>query len=298
MPSVEQFRVLVRSYRWNTAVGADHWQPRVLGLLPDYLIQSLLDLAKFMLLSGRMPHQIALLIVVLIPKSEGGQRPIGIFPTVLRLVDRWFRWQYGADWLSKQEVGGGFYGCKGRTVEDAVWRQALLGEWSAAVGRCSASYLLDIRKAFEHIRHSDLWDVARRRGFSLTMLAWLLNTFTMARRLQVLGGLSQEVRATRSVVPGSSFADILMRLAVVEVVDATRVRWPLISLAVVVDDVQATVYGEPDFVERVSRESCNFIVGRLNQQGLPISEPKVQLVGTDGNVLKRIAGRCKPCGEP
>ena len=159
-----------------------------LALLPDYLILALLILTKFMLLSGRMPKKIALLIVVLIPKVEGGQRPIGIFPTVLRLLDRWYRWQYGANWLSKQD-GGSFYGCKGRTVEDAVWRQALLGEWSAAVGRCSASHLLDIRKVFEHIQHEQLWDVARRRGFSLTMLAWPLGAFTMPRRLQALGGL-------------------------------------------------------------------------------------------------------------
>ena len=68
LPGADQFRGLVRSYRWNTAVGADHWQPRTLATLPEHLILTLLNLAKFMLLSGRMPMQIALLIVVLIPK--------------------------------------------------------------------------------------------------------------------------------------------------------------------------------------------------------------------------------------
>ena len=128
----------------------------------------------------------------------------------------------------------------------------------------------------------------------MTMLAWLLGAFTMARRLQALGGLAAEVKASRSVVPGSSFADILMRLAVVDVVAETRIRWPLVSIAVVVDDLQSTVYGEPGYVEKVATDSCKFMVRRLADKGLPVSEPKVQMVGTNGKMLRRIARRCLP----
>ena len=35
----------------------------------------------------------------------------------------------------------------------------------------------------------------------------------MQRRLQVIGGVSEFICASRSVVPGSSFADILTRMA-------------------------------------------------------------------------------------
>ena len=108
-----------------------------------------------------MPRQLALLLIVLIPKPDGGERPIGVFPMVLRAIDRWYRWHYGADWLKRQPTGA-HYGLKGSTVEDAVWRQALLGEWSAAVGMAAATFLLDIGKAFEHIRHDRLWVFAKK----------------------------------------------------------------------------------------------------------------------------------------
>ena len=138
LPTADELRGLLRSYRWRTAVGADHWQPRSLELLPDSALSSLMELCRFMLLTGCIPKQFALLLVVLIPKPEGGERPIGIFPSVLRIVDRWFRWQYGAAWI-RQNASSAFYGTRGQTVEDAVWRQGLLAEWSAVFGRPEGS---------------------------------------------------------------------------------------------------------------------------------------------------------------
>ena len=89
LPSPEEFRGLIRSYRWSTAIGSDHWAPRTMGLLTDQLVKDLLDLCGVMVLHGIVPSQFSLLLVVLIPKMEGGERPIGIFPTILRLLDRW-----------------------------------------------------------------------------------------------------------------------------------------------------------------------------------------------------------------
>ena len=43
LPDPEEFRGLIRSYRWSTAIGADHWAPRSLGMLTDHLVQVLMD---------------------------------------------------------------------------------------------------------------------------------------------------------------------------------------------------------------------------------------------------------------
>ena len=83
LPNVEQFRSLLRTYRWRTAVGSDRWQPRSLGLLPDAAYEALLGVIRGMLLTGRIPSQMSLLLIGLIPKSDSGERPIGIFPTTL-----------------------------------------------------------------------------------------------------------------------------------------------------------------------------------------------------------------------
>ena len=80
MPTVEQILDLVRAYSWTTAVGADHRQPRCLGLLQDFLIERLTNLMEVMVLTAVVPSQFALLVVVLIPMERGGEQPIGISP--------------------------------------------------------------------------------------------------------------------------------------------------------------------------------------------------------------------------
>ncbi len=146
IPTATEFRDLI-AYRWNTAVGADHGQPRTLRWLSDHLIEWLFALWKIIILTGRIPIHINLLLIGLTPKSDGGERPITVFPTALRTLDRWYRWHYGAEWLTRQPAGS-HYGMRRRTVEDAVWRQGLLAEWAAVAGKVAATYLLDISKAF------------------------------------------------------------------------------------------------------------------------------------------------------
>jgi hypothetical protein len=128
----------------------------------------------------------------------------------------------------------------------------------------------------------------------LTLLAWLLGTFRMPRRIQFLGGLGPPVSATRSVVPGSSFADVLMRMAIMELIAESRRRWPRVTLAVVVDDIQGTGLGDEHRAKADIMASCEFLVQGLAVRGLPVSEPKVQLVGSSAVFVASIARRCLP----
>ena len=98
-------------------------------------------------------------------------------------------------------------------------------------------------------------------------------------------------------MPGSSFADIFMRMAVMELVAEALWRWPLASRTVVVDDVQGTVYGKEDYVRRVTAEVCTYLHDGLIERSLPISEPKHQLVGTTPRLVRKIAGRCRTLAQ-
>jgi hypothetical protein len=62
----------------------------------------------------------------------------------------------------------------------------------------------------------------------------------------------------------------------------------------VVDDVQGTVYGHLDQVQAVAAQSCSFLVQALEDEGLSISVPKVQLVGSTPQVVRRISRVCLP----
>ena len=95
------------------------------------------------------------------------------------------------------------------------------------------------------------------------------------------------------MVPGSSFADIFMRLAIVELISAAQLRWPLVSFAVVVDDIQGLAYGEEEYVVKAAAEACRFLCDGLEARGLPLSEPKLQLVGNRPSVVKAVGRRCR-----
>ena len=66
------------------------------------------------------------------------------------------------------------------------------------------------------------------------------------------------------------------------------------AVAVVVDDIQGTVYGHRGEVERDASLAADFLVEELEVRGLPVSKPKLQLTGNSWTLVKAIASRCKP----
>ncbi len=127
-----------------------------------------------------IPAAMNLLKIVLLPKTDGGARPIGIFLTILRFVDPVLRIQVGVPWLRLQ-LAAVHCGQGGRSCESAVWRQAALSEWSVGCGRETATIFVDIAKAYENIRHDRLWMAGVRFDFPLWWLRWLITTFLMPR---------------------------------------------------------------------------------------------------------------------
>ena len=63
-------------------------------------------------------------------------------------------------------------------------------------------------------------------------------------------------------------------LAIMEFIAETCRRWPLLSVVVVVDDIQGTAFGEKPFVERVTGEACDFVARGLELRGLPCRPPR------------------------
>ena len=96
-------------------------------------------------------------------------------------------------------------------------------------------------------------EAAERYGFCMAMLRWLLTTYSMPRMTQVMGAATNPVRATRTIVPGCSFADLCMRLALLAPLCNIEMGWPRTDFAVVADDVQALFVGEEEELTRVGK---------------------------------------------
>ena len=72
----------------DTGLGADNMAPRAFTRLSDEAIAALALLFIAFEKFGDWPQLLDLVLIVLLPKGEGGDHPIGLFPTPIRV---WFR---------------------------------------------------------------------------------------------------------------------------------------------------------------------------------------------------------------
>ena len=96
--------------------------PRAVAVLPDSRLQQLADLLNACGAQGRWPTECELVLIVLLPKPDGGKRPIGLFPCIVRL---WMRSRTPRlrEWEAKNHHPGLFAG-KGMSATSAAWAAA------------------------------------------------------------------------------------------------------------------------------------------------------------------------------
>ena len=232
------------SFAAGTGLGWDAIHPRALLRLPD---ATLLALARLLFLAeahGRWPEAVLLVLIVLIPKSDGGRRPIGLFPWLPRIWMRARRCLAHA-WEAANPRPF-LYAGVGAGADIAGWRQAYRGE--AAVSVTHAAYgqtLLDVVKAFDTVPH----DVLVREAIALHYPLWILRLAIAAylgpRRIRIDGALSDIVIPERGLTAGSGTATTELRVLLFRIVDRAWRAFPLVTPTLFVDDLSAEASGGP-----------------------------------------------------
>ncbi len=162
-PTASEMRWAARRFRPYTGVGADLFRPHWFAWLSSQLLEAV---ARFMVdieRAGRWPGQVLHVLVHLIPKEGGGRRPIGLLASLVRWWER-LRAPLIQQWRLRHARPFN-WAAPGRNAEMAVWEQSLIDEAAANKGWCSASTLIDLVKAFEHIPLEVLWRKAKSHGF-------------------------------------------------------------------------------------------------------------------------------------
>jgi len=140
----------------------------------------------------------------LIPKRGGGRRPIGILATLVRLWEKALR-DMAVEW--RRPVHRGYNAAAGgRTVEHAVWRQALFDEAGGAEGLVTGAILLDLVKAFEMVKLQSVWEAGVHWRFPASILRLMLETFAFARHLVYQGAVAEAANALTAILAGGGFA--------------------------------------------------------------------------------------------
>ena len=103
---------------------------------------------------GRWPDDINPVVIVLLAKADGGYRPIGLFPTLVRL---WMRIRTATARTWERTVDSPeLYGGKGMGAQRAAWLEAFAAEAAVAQDMEQGQVLLDLTEAFETVSHQEL----------------------------------------------------------------------------------------------------------------------------------------------
>ena len=84
----EAIRAAAASFPPGTGLGADNISPRALLRLSDESIAALAGLLTKVEKLGYWPSALNMVLIVLLAMPDGGFRPSGLFPTVIRLWRR------------------------------------------------------------------------------------------------------------------------------------------------------------------------------------------------------------------
>ena len=92
----EGIRMAARSFPANTGLGADNVAARAIARLSSPAIIALIALFLCFEAAGDWCMAVNLVLIVLLPKPDGGRRPIGLFPTIIRI------WMRARIWAARE----------------------------------------------------------------------------------------------------------------------------------------------------------------------------------------------------
>ena len=231
-------------------LGWDALHPRLLTRVSRSTVEMLIRIILRAERCGRWPAKIGILIIVLVPKDDGGFRPIGLLPFITKV---WMkaRREVGIEW-ERQQARPYLFAGEHKGADIAAWKQAARAEL-AATASCPVGYaqaLLDLIKAFERIPHSVLASEAKKLGYRLRMLTLSIATYILTRVIRIGTTVSIEVTAIRGITAGSGMATTEMRIVLINLIDATLIVHPTVVITLYVDDISAEMTGPDKHIEK------------------------------------------------
>ena len=264
----EELRAAAMSFKCRTGYVGFH--PRWFAHVSDRGLQRVADLLHQCEREGRWPQQLCHSELRLIPKREGGTRPIGLVDGLCRLWER-VRRPITQRWRAERATIYDF-SSKGRKSSQAVWLQSLYDEAAAQLGHHSATILLDLMKAFESIPLATVWEKGLEMGYPPYLLRLSLEVCAFGRHLVYSGSISEGILTLSAILAGTSAATDLLFIAMHETCELILDLQPSAVLSLVVDDLAIQVQGPtPTAAEASLLTLTDFALCQLERLGAIVS---------------------------
>ena len=196
-------RAIAHSFPVHTSC-PDGLPARAVGLLADDTLEVLGKMLAGYVAAGTWPTGESTANVVLIPKPTGGERPIAISRTIVRIGAKAYADE--ANTFVNRGPAAWNNTARGRRVGDAMWRDQVRANLDDRAGRHTVEVCVDFAEAFEMVDRGKLAEVALEVGYPASALAMGLDLYAFGRRLVYRGCVSSEQRPTRGIAAGSAFA--------------------------------------------------------------------------------------------
>jgi len=285
--SVDIARRAAHTFPPNTGLGWDKLHPRVISRCHDEAILALIRLLVLAEMLGQWPAAIGIVLVCLIPKPDGGRRPIGLLPSVVRWWMR-IRLEVVRSWQAANERP--FYAGPRKGAEVAAWKHAARSELAHSQrheGICYAALLLDLVKAFERVPHEWLIAQGVRFQYPLLILRLSIRAYRLHRTLVVEGLCSALLCATRGITAGAVHATVELRLLLIEAMSqASLVMYVTITLYV--DDATLEAIGPAPVVRCALVEATRIFTAALQSMRMEFSPTKNVCVASSPALARAI----------
>ena len=182
----------------------DGWHPRQCAFLSHSALEALGWLFALYEYHGQWNPEQANLLVNLLPKPDGDQRPI-LFRSGFRV---WTRLTQGRvkQWAHQYMPDSFINNAAGRRPGDAVWRSLVRSDLELAAGRYVIECLWDVSKAFDRVPRDKLVHTAVSLGYPMELLRLSLASYEWQRTI-IDGRLAADpLTPTVGIGPGSGFA--------------------------------------------------------------------------------------------
>jgi len=276
------------SFPINTALGCDNVAPRAYSRLSEAAIRVLIVLFMTFEKKGQWAEVVNLVIIVLLPKKTGGRRPIGLFPTMVRI---WMRARIivARVWEAANAMPTVFGGA-GMGAQKAAWQAAFDSESAALTGTSHAQSLLDLVKAFETVPHEVLASAAEKAGYNMVILRLSLAAYRLLRVLSIEGVFSRKIRATRGITAGSGFATGELKVLLLGLMRALQVFWSeRLNCKLFVDDLTLAASGQPAQLVQLMITVNDFVVQWLEQRlKMQVSDTKSKVIASTPKIAQAI----------
>ena len=147
---VVHLMIAIMSFPVHTGLGCDNVSPRAFARLPEEALLAFARLLMAIELVGSWPTLFRLVLIVLLPKADGGKRPIGLLPTPIRI---WMRARAStARAWEALHARPCLFGGAGMGAQRAAWNVAYRAEHASLSKLSFGEGLLDIVKETRRIK--------------------------------------------------------------------------------------------------------------------------------------------------